>query len=73
MFQRELVVGDLLHVIKHGFVHEPGEQSTRPGLFKYAMECVTPNSGGRTVRVVLIPSSSGSIKVITLMWADEKS
>lgn len=73
MLQRELIIGDLLHVIKHGFVHERGEESSRPGLFKYTMECITPNSGGRTVRVVLIPSSNGSIKVITLMWADERS
>jgi hypothetical protein len=73
MSERGLIVGDLLHIIKHGFVYEEGEQSTRPGLFKYAMDSITPNSGGRTVRVVLIPSSNGSIKVVTLMWVDERS
>jgi len=70
--ERGLIVGDILHIIKHGFVYERGETSTRLGLFKYQMECVTPNSNGRTVRIVIIPSLSCSIKVVTIMWADEK-
>jgi Domain of unknown function (DUF4258) len=71
MLERDLIVGDLLHVIKHGFVFEHGERSTRPGLFKYTMQCITPNSNGRTVKLVLIPSPNGSVKVVTVMWADE--
>jgi Domain of unknown function (DUF4258) len=72
MFERELIVGDILHVIKNGFVYEEGESSTRPGFFRYRMECVTPNSNGRTVRLVIIPSENHSIKVVTVMWADER-
>jgi hypothetical protein len=73
MLIRGLIVGDVLHVIKHGFVYEKGEPSTRSGLFRYQMECVTPNSQGRTVRLILIPSPNCSIKVVTVMWADEQS
>jgi hypothetical protein len=71
MLERDLIVGDVLHVLKHGFVFEPGEASTRPGLFKYRMQCITPNSNGRTVKLVLIPSPNCSVKVVTVMWADE--
>ena len=71
MIERGLIVSDVLHVIRHGFVYERGEQSTRDDLHKYQMECVTPNSNGRTVRLVLIPSSSGWIKVVTVMWVDQ--
>src|SRR2546430_1209059 len=67
MLARGLIVGDVLHVLKNGFVHEKGEPSTRPGFFKYQMECVTPNSLGRTVRLVIIPSTNCSIKIVTVM------
>lgn len=71
MAERDLIVSDLLHVIRHGFVYERGVQSTREGVYKYEMECVTPNSKGRTVRLVLIPLKKGGIKIVTVMWADE--
>src|SRR3954465_10219142 len=58
MLARGLIVSDVLHIIKYGFVHEEPQQSTREGLYRYKMECVTPNSNGRTVRLVLIPSES---------------
>ncbi len=64
-------MGDVLHVLKHGFVFEEGQPATQPGYFKYNMEGTTPNSGGRTVGVVLIPSSSNAIKIVTVMWRDE--
>lgn len=71
MANRELLMGDVLHVLKHGFVFEEGQPATQAGCFKYKMESTTPNSGGRTVRVVLIPSSSNAIKIVTVMWRDE--
>jgi hypothetical protein len=71
MQERDLIVGDILHVIKHGFVFEPGEPSTSPGFFKYTMQGITPNSNGRTVKLVLIPAPNCSVKVVTVMWADE--
>lgn len=71
MLQRDLIVGDILHIIRYGFVHDEGEESTRPGAYKYSMECTTPNSGGRTVKIVVIPFPGDGVKVITVMWADE--
>ena len=72
MGERELIMGDVLHVRREGYVYSDAEVSTRPGLFKYAMESKTPNSGNRVVRVVAIPSPQGcEVKVVTVMWADE--
>ena len=71
MMERGMIIGDILHVIKNGAVRRPGEPSTRPGLFKYQIECVTPNSNGRTVRLVVIPSENGAIKIVTVMWSNE--
>jgi hypothetical protein len=31
-----------------------------------------PNSGGRTVRIVVIPSMSSEVKIVTVMWKDER-
>lgn len=72
MATRELLVGDILHILKYGFVYYEGENSTRPGCYKYKMECTTPNSGTRTVRIVVIPSlREQMIKVVTVMWTDQ--
>jgi hypothetical protein len=72
MSHRELLVGDVLYVLKHGFVlSDHPEPSTKPGLYKYEIESRTPNSGSRTVRVVAIPDASRiEIKVVTVMWVD---
>jgi len=69
--ERDLIIGDVLHVLKYGTVYETAEPSSRDGLFKYKMECPTPNSGRRSVRVVVIPSPSARIKIVTVMWVDE--
>jgi hypothetical protein len=72
MVERGLIIGDVLHVLKHGTVRRPGNPSTQRGFFKYEIECVTPNSNGRTARLVVIPSAaSGFVKVITVMWSNE--
>lgn len=69
--ERGLLIGDVLHVLKHGFVHEAGEAATQPGCFKYKMESNTPNSAGRIVRIIVIPSTANALKLVTVMWADE--
>lgn len=71
LYERDLIISDALHVLKRGFVYEEGKPTSRNGFFKYQMECTTPNSTGRIVRVVVIPSPS-RIKILTIMWADEK-
>lgn len=69
--ERGLLSGDVLHVLKHGFVYEAGEATTRQGCFKYKMECNTPNSECRIVRIVVIPSTANGVKLVTVMWVDE--
>lgn len=71
LYERDLIMGDILHILKFGYVHNEGEESTQRGLYKYEMESTTPNSGGKTVRIVVIPSSDNTIKLVTIMWADE--
>lgn len=72
MIERDLFTGDIKHILKHGFVYEKAKPATRPGYFKYKMECTTPNSGNRSVRIVVIPSViSVDLKVATVMWVDE--
>jgi hypothetical protein len=71
--ERNLIMGDAIHVLKHGFVYDEAEAATRHDTWKYRIECVTPNSGGRTVRLVVIPFlTSRQIKIVTVMWADER-
>ncbi|MCP1337292.1 DUF4258 domain-containing protein [Futiania mangrovi] len=72
LLERNLIMSDVLHVLKRGFVYEEAEPSTRHGLFKYAMESPTPNSGARTVRVVVVPDvGTVGLKIVTVMWKDE--
>jgi hypothetical protein len=71
MAERDLLVGDILHVLRNGFVLEEGTPATQEGFFRYAMECTTPNSDGRTVRVIVIPSTANAVKIVTVMWRDE--
>lgn len=72
--ERGLIVSDVLYVLKNGFVHIDPVPATRPGYNRYAMECRTPNSGGRDVRVVVIPDKKRChLKIISVMWVDEQS
>ena len=74
MAERELIIGDILYVLRNGMVYgnEP-EESTLPGFYKYRIESQSPNSGPRYLRVVAVPDHIAcQIKVITIMWRDEK-
>ena len=72
MLERDLIAGDVHHVLKRGFVYENGEPATVEGLFKYAIQSTTPNSPNRDVRVVVIPEPGKKVvKIVTVMWADE--
>ncbi|MEN0652575.1 MULTISPECIES: DUF4258 domain-containing protein [Hyphobacterium] len=72
MAERGLIMADLLHLLKTGFVYQEAEPSSRDGLFKYKIEGPTPNSDGRTVCAVVIPGSGCAMKIVTVMWRDEK-
>lgn len=72
MRERDLLIGDVLYILKHGFVHDDPEPATQKGYFKYCMECRTPNSGARVVRIVVIPDEKRyHVKIVTVMWVDE--
>ncbi len=72
LLERDLIMGDLLHLLKTGFVYEEPVPATREGFFKYRIEGTTPNSGRRTVRAVVIPNGDCNLKIVTVMWRDEK-
>jgi len=72
MKERSLFMGDVLYILKNGFIHEEAVPATRVGSFKFKMECKTPNSNNRAVRVVIIPfSGQCAAKVVSVMWVDE--
>ncbi|MGC4409949.1 MULTISPECIES: DUF4258 domain-containing protein [Rhizobium] len=70
--ERGLIISDVLYALKNGFVYEKAIPATRAGYFRYRVECRTPNSGSRSIGVVVIPENQGYfLKVITVMWIDE--
>nr|WP_281378583.1 DUF4258 domain-containing protein [Kaistia hirudinis] len=72
MSERDLIMGDVLYVLKHGFVLEEAQASTQASVFKYLPQSRTPNSGNRTVRVVVVVDAARLwMKLITVMWVDE--
>ena len=71
MKERGILAGDAHHVLRHGFVHESGVESSRSGFYKYAIECRSPNSNSRQIRLIVIPSpSSPRVKIVTVMWVN---
>lgn len=73
MLERGLLMSDLLFVLKKGHVYEEPQASTVVGLCKYSVESQSPNSGARFLRVVAVPDGKAcQIKIITIMWRDEK-
>ena len=73
MAARDLITGDVVHVLKNGFVYEDPEAATQSECFKYRVECTAPASS-RTVRVIVIPwCDKPEIKVVTVMWRDERA
>lgn len=72
MAERDLIMGDLLHLLKGGFVYDMPVPATRDGFFRYAVEGTTPNSQGRSVRAIVIPDGGRDLKIVTVMWRDEK-
>ena len=72
MRDRDILMGDVLYVLKNGFVLDEPRRATRPGFFKYLVESTTPNSEGRTVGIVVIPDDVAcALKIITVMWRHE--
>jgi len=73
MLERSLFNGDILYVLRNGFIHLDPIPSTRENYNKYAMECPCPNSRRRAVRVIVIPDKQTCfLKAVSVMWVDEK-
>jgi hypothetical protein len=71
MSDRDLIVSDVLHVLKYGYIYDEPEKATQNGYFKYKMESSSP-AGSRVVRVVVIPCQNPpELKIVTVMWRDE--
>ena len=64
-------MSDVLFVLRHGFVLEQSdEESTVPGLHKYAIGSLAPNSERRLIRIIVVPDlKENHMKIITVMWA----
>lgn len=69
---RDITVPDVLWALRIGFVYDAPIPATQPGLYRYTVRGPTPNSNGRDIKVVIIPSMHKSnAKIVTVMWADE--
>jgi hypothetical protein len=72
MEERDLTTADIRHILRRGFVYEQAQETTRSKCFKYCIDASTPNSGSRTVRLVVVPCTDPlEIKIVTVMWRDE--
>jgi len=73
MYERGIRGADVVHVLKRGHVSVAPEPTNRPDCYKCKICAKTPNSGGRTICVVVIPNIGRvAAKVITVMWEDLK-
>ncbi|WP_417318348.1 DUF4258 domain-containing protein [Emcibacter sp.] len=70
MSDRGLIMSDVLHILKFGFVFKEGKPATLQGYFKYKIQSTTPNSNGRTVTAIVIPGGYYKLKVVTVYWKD---
>lgn len=72
--ERNIIMSDVLRVLKTGFVLKQPVEATQAGRFKYEIEGKSPNSDGRSIRLIAIPCvQSITIKLVTVMWVDETS
>jgi hypothetical protein len=74
LLERDLQTGDILHLLKFGHVLKEPNPATQKNLYKYEMEGTTPNSFSRTLVAVVIPHPTDpKVKVVSIMWKDERS
>jgi len=62
-----LIMGDIRCVLSNGEVTAPAEKSSMDGIFKYLMECRTPNHPNSALKLVVIISKSNLIKVCAIL------
>lgn len=72
--ERDLQIGDILHLLKYGHIYQDPTPATQPSLFKYELEGTTPNSHTRFLKAIVIPHpDEPQVKVVSIMWKDEKA
>ena len=70
--EREILSGDLLYLLRNGFIYDAPTQATQPNLWKYVIEGATPNSNSKTLCAAIIPDiEKGHIKIVTCYWKDK--
>lgn len=66
------IMGDLKYVLKNGFVHGTPKRYKASRKYVYSIESMTPNSGGRRIRLGVIPSvKANKMKVVWVEWVDD--
>lgn len=71
--ERGLILPDVLFLLRTGFVLNEARPAKTNGYFRYEVQGVTPSSERRKVCSVVIPNyNQCSLKVVTVMWLDEK-
>jgi hypothetical protein len=71
MADRDIVIADLLHVLKTGSVHKPGEAREPYSTYCYTIEGSVPTQNSLKLRIVVRPNVNVErkfIKVVTTMW-----
>ena len=70
--ERGLLNSDIIFLLQQGFVYDEANPAKSKGYFTYRVLGHTPNSDGRRLAAVTIPSiRSYKIKLVTVMWEDE--
>jgi len=67
-------MSDILYLLRHKFELISLDETTRSdeGLYKYKIAGYTPNSGGKRICIVIIPSLERcAVKLVTVMWENE--
>ena len=70
--ERDIILSDVLYVLRNGFVYSDAVPATKPGYHKYVIEGRSPNSGTRALGVLVIPDKEACLlKIVTVMWMDD--
>ena len=72
MAERNIISGDLLCLMRTGFIYDAAEPASREELWKYKIEGKTPNSESRVIIAIIIPDFKlKHIKIVTCYWKDK--
>lgn len=64
---KDLVIGDLHYILRHGKVYEQGRSCTTVLFFKYIVETRTPNWINKSLRIVVILGNTDELRVCDVL------